>query len=321
MSGRSPIQNQAEKIFRHTRSNSFGTRSRYQSSCRKFIEHLDDHFKMKNLRNIQDKHLVSYIKHRQSQGVAPKTIKNDIGAIKYMHDLIPRAKHALSNNDELKKGFSISLEQTPAVKGDRAWTQQEYESMQKRTSEIIQKGEKGAETARDARDVMKICRTMGLRVTEAVAVSRAQAEKAVRSGIYQVKNEAKNGKWRKVPLSQEGKEVFIERFPKTSRGQRFFIRQEEKTHEAVNRLEKFMSNHCSKLETPEGVEKRTWRKSDKTYTNSLTFHGLRYGYVQDRVQEEVNQGFSLEQAAMRVTQEVGHERGKVILVYLGGRTP
>lgn len=105
--GKSPIALQMEKIFRHTRSNSFGTRARYKSSCKKFISFLDKEFKMKNLRNLQDKHIIAYIQYRQSEEVAPKTLKNDLGAIRYMHSFVPRAKHKLSSNEELKQIYNI----------------------------------------------------------------------------------------------------------------------------------------------------------------------------------------------------------------------
>lgn len=314
----SPIMAQMDKIFRHTRANSFATRARYESSCQKFVQFLDDKFKMKNLRNLHDKHVVAYIEHRQQiDRVAPKTLKNDLGAIRYMHDLIAKVKYELSDNKTLQQTYSLSLDKTPAVKGNRAWTKQEYESMQKLASQIASNRSKGFETAQDIQDVLKICRTMGLRVTEAVAMRRSQAEQAIRTGIYQVKGEAKNGKWRQVPISKEGREIFENRLKDTPRGGRFFVHEGEKTHLAVNRFEKFLHRHREKIETNDGLELRTWELVGKTYINELTFHGLRYNYVQDRVQQELDKGFSLENAAKRVTQEVGHERTDVIKVYLG----
>ncbi|TGN30380.1 hypothetical protein [Lysinibacillus sp. S2017] len=50
----------------------------------------------------------------------------------------------------------------------------------------------------------------------------------------------------------------------------------------------------------------------------LTYHGLRYGYVQGRVSEEMAKGFNYEQAASIVTKEVGHSRIDVIKIYMGG---
>lgn len=315
--GKSPVVAQMEKLFRHSRSNSFGTRARYESSCRNFIEFLDDKFKMKNLRNLSDKHVIAYINHRQDAGIASKTLKNDLGAIRYMHDMISNVKYEISDNKNLKKLFSVSLDKTPAVKGNRAWTQQEFNGMQKVAQEVIHRGGQGSKTAKDMHDVMNLCRTMGLRVTEAVAMTRAQAEQALRTGTYQVKGEAKNGKWRQVPLSNDAQKVLKDRLQDTPRGRRLFVNQNEKTHAAVNRIEKFLYNHRDKVETEEGLKLRTWEKYGKVKVNKLTFHGLRYGYVQDRISEEMNKGFTLEQAAAKVTREVGHERTDVIKVYLG----
>lgn len=313
--GKSPIMAQMEKVYRHTRANSFGTRARYESSCRNFIGFLDEKFKMKNLRNLHDKHVVAYIQYRQAEGIAPKTLKNDLGAIRYMHDMIPNVKHELSDNKELKKVFSIELEKTPAVKGDRAWTEREYNDMQQFVQDMAESDRRGAETAADVRDVMQLARTMGLRVTEAVAMSRSQVEQALRSGVYQVKHEAKNGKWRQVPLSVLGRQVMESRVQTVPRGDRLFIRPGEKTHAAVNRVEKFLQNNRLQFETVEGRESRMYQGG----SNALTYHGLRYNYVQDRVQQEMEKGYSKLQAAAIVTNEVGHERVEVINVYLSRR--
>lgn len=312
--GKSPIMTQMEKIFRHTRANSFGTRARYESSCRNFIGFLNEEFKMKNLRNLQDKHLVAYIQQRQSEGVAPKTLKNDLGAIRYMHDMIPNVKYELSDNKMLKEAYSVTLDKTPAVKGNRAWTEREYNAMQEFTREMVADGGRGARTAADVQDVMQLAKTMGFRVTEAVAMSRSQAEQALRTGIYQVKSEAKNGKWRQIPVSPQGKQVMQNRIKNLPRGERLFIRPDEKTHAAVNRVEKFMQNNRMQFETIEGQGIRMYQG----LPNALTYHGLRYNYVQDRVRQEMEKGFSKLQAAAMVTQEVGHERVKVIDVYLAG---
>ena len=312
--GKSPILAQMEKIYRHTRANSFGTRARYESSCRNFIGFLDEKFKMKNLRNLQDKHVVAYIQYRQSEGIAPKTLKNDLGAIRYMHDMIPNVKHEISDNKRLKDVFSIVLEKTPAIKGNRAWTGREYNDMQQFVQEMAMNDRRGSETAADVRDVMQLAKTMGLRVTEAVAMSRSQVEQALRSRVYQVKSEAKNGKWRLVPLSAQGQQLMESRVQDIPRGERLFIRPGEKTHAAVNRVEKFMQNNRTQFETVEGRDSRIYQG----LSNALTYHGLRYNYVQNRVRQEMEKGYSKLQAAAIVTKEVGHERVEVIDIYLGG---
>ncbi len=317
MKGKSSIMGQMEKVYRHTRANSFGTRARYESSCRNFISFLDEHYKMKNLRNLQDKHIVAYIQKRQADGIAPKTLKNDLGAIRYMHDMIPNVKYELADNKELTKTFLIKLDKTPAVKGDRAWTQREYTSMYQFVQEVAIGDGRGAQTAADVRDVMQLAKTMGLRVTEAVAMSRSQVEDALRSGVYQVKSEAKNGKWRQVPLSSQGKDLMERRISTVPRGGRLFVRSGEQTHAAVNRVEKFLQNNRVRFESAEGRESRMYNGT----SNALTYHGLRYNYIQDRMKDETSKGFTQEQAATIVTKEVGHERVDVIHVYLGGKSP
>lgn len=51
---------------------------------RRLVVHsfLDENFKLKNLRNVQDKHLIAYIEYRKGIGIADKTIKTVLGAIR-----------------------------------------------------------------------------------------------------------------------------------------------------------------------------------------------------------------------------------------------
>lgn len=265
---------------------------------------------MKNLRNLQDKHVVAFLHARQDAGLATKTLKNDLGAIRYLHDMVPNAKHALSTNNELAKQHGIVFD--AKMTGDRSWTNDEYNNMRAFLNEQAN-GTGEQLTARDVRDVLVLSRTMGLRVAEAVAMHRSQAENALRTGTYQVRGEAKNGKHRQVCLSPEAREMLIERLEITQRGKRLFVQQEEKTHYAINRVEKYLGCHREKFETEEGRERRSY---DEGY-NKLTFHGLRYNYVQERMNKEMLNGRSFRDAAKIVTKEVGHNRLEVIDVYLG----
>lgn len=306
--GKSAIEGQIEKLFKHTRSGSYGTRARYRKSCEQFARFLNERFKLQNLRNLQDKHVVAYIKERQLSGMAPKTIKNDLAAIRYLHDMVPNNRYQLSQNRQLTTIHGLDIEKTHSINGDRGWTDQEYKSMKKLAESLGRT---------DIKDIMTLCRSMGLRIAEATAATRAQAEASLRTGIYEVRGEAKNGKWRKVPLSEEAKGVLKERLKVVERGGKLFVKYDEKTHEAINRFEKFLEQHRGKIVTEEGVEKRTHEREGETKTHNLTFHGLRYSYVQERMDEEVGKGFSNEQAASQVSKEVGHNRTEIIRTYLG----
>lgn len=310
--GNTPIMNQLEKLFRHTRANSYATRARYKNSCKTFVEFLDKEFRMKNLANLQDKHLVAYIKYRKEEGITSKTIKNDLGAIRYMHDMIHNAKYLISDNQTLQKENDVSLDSTPAVKGDRGWTEEEFISIYSFLNSKVE----SHQLAQDLHDIIVLCRTMGFRITEAVAMRRAQVRQASRNGQYQVQSEAKNGKWRKVPLSPVAHQVMLRRVADLDSTDRLFVGEDEKTHEVVLRFENALAALRDRMTTDEGREKRTWNKEEMSIINPLTFHGLRYSYVQERMKDEMDKGYSWEIAAGKVTQEVGHNRIDVIKVYL-----
>jgi site-specific recombinase XerD len=308
MVGKTTAEVQVEKLFRHTRQGSYGTRARYQDSCMQFVRFCHEIFKLQNIRNLHDKHVAAFVKDRQQKGIDAKTIKNDLSTLRYLHDQVQKPRYTISDNKQLQQQYNIVLEKTPLVNGDRSWTRNEYEAMKKIAMEL------GNQIVADC---MTLARTMGLRVTEAAAVSRSQAEHALRTGIYQVKGEAKNGKHREVPLSNEGRQIFERHLSITARGERLFIHPGEKTHQVVNRMEKFMEHHRDKVLTEEGEKQRIDQRDGSA--RSLTFHGLRYGYVQERMEQEITKGFNMEQAALKVSQEVGHERTDVIKIYLGGK--
>ncbi|AOZ94844.1 tyrosine-type recombinase/integrase [Paenibacillus crassostreae] len=304
--GKSPCEVQVDKFFKHTRANSFATRDRYKDDCQQFSRFCSEKFKLQNIRNMNDKHVAAFIKDAQQKGLAPKTIKNKLSSLRYLHDLLDKPRYQLSDNKQLQLQHGIKLAKTPQVNGDRSWTNEEYSRMKEISRDLGNS---------NVADCMTLARTMGLRVTEAAAISRAQAEYAIRTGVYQVKGESKNGKHRQVPISPEGKAIFERRLVVTDRGNRLFIRTGERTHQVVNQMQKFVEYHRDKVKTVEGTETRLDKRDGST--RELTFHGLRYGYVQDRMREEVDRGFSRDQAALIVSKEVGHERGDVIKIYEG----
>lgn len=315
--GLSAIESQCEKLFKHTRSGSYGTRARYESSCKSFVTFLNENFKMKNLRNLSDKHVVAYVQHRLEQGVSAKTIKSDLSAIRYLHDLVPQVRYELSSNADLAKNYDIRLEKIPTIKGDRAWAEKEYKDMCHLAENFAKKGSNdNLGSAKEVRDLLPICRTMGLRISEAVAMKRSQAEQALKTGIYRVGDEAKGGLHRSVPLSNEAREVLSQRITQIERGGLVFVRKGEKVHQAVNRCEKFLERHRERVTTSEGTSNRLNYKGEE---KPLTYHGLRYGYVQDRMEDLQQQGYTRDAAAQIVSKEVGHSRIEIISIYTAGK--
>ncbi len=300
----SPLEANVRRIYRHDRQHSFGTKKRYRESCLVFARFAWGVFKLQKFKNVSDKHIVAFIRHRQEQGAAPKTIKNDLASIRYAHGK-SEPRHSISPNEDLAGNYGVVLEPTPTVKGNRAWTDIEYNSA------LTYARNNGHQ---EISEIMILCRTMGLRITEAVAVHRSQAEAALRTGFYLVRNEAKGGMWRALPLSPGAREVFIARLENTPRGHRLYIKPEEQTHKAVKRCEEWLNKARSSFETTEGRTLRTWQGNIK----EITFHGLRYAYVQQRMAELTAAGLSWDDAAEIVSKEIGHRRINVIKVYMGG---
>ncbi|WML43118.1 site-specific integrase [Neobacillus sp. PS3-40] len=313
--GLSSLEQQVQKVFKHTRASSYGTRAKYKGNVMRAAKWISQEFKLQSLKNLQDKHVAAYAKHLQAYDFKPKTIKDNLSAIRYMHDNAPQTKYKISDNKTLQQEYKFTIPKVQTIKGDRGWTNEEFSRMQEVTREV------GSQAAKDYHDVSVMARTMGMRVAEAALGGRFQAEEALRCGIYHIGKEAKNGRERDVKLSPEGRQVLESRVASTPRGGKLFVRTNEKSHHAIDRIEQFNQNHREKVETLSGRLQRTWtdRHQEKAYTNNLTLHGLRYNYIQDRVKQEIDKGFTREQAAQIVTKEVGHNRADVIYIYLGGK--
>ncbi|WP_219835366.1 phage integrase N-terminal domain-containing protein [Paenibacillus sp. R14(2021)] len=306
--GKSTIEVQLDICFRHSKRNSYLSRKRYFGSCKPFISYLEDEFRLQNLRNLHDKHVVAYITERQKQGISAKTILNDLCAIRYLHDLIQNPRYELSDNRTLQEKYGLVLDIAPVVNGDRSWTNEEFNRMLDLAIELNRE---------DIKDAMTLAKELGLRVTEVIAMSRAQVEKALRTRVYTVKGEAKNGKHRNVPLSFTAERIMRKLMQLTPRGGKVFVEKGEKVHHVSNRVQQFIIYHREKIVTPEGE----LRRSDRRYgtPRELTMHGLRYNYVQERFEAELSiEGVTELDAALKITKEIGHNRINVLKVYKGG---
>ncbi|MEK8130876.1 integrase domain-containing protein [Paenibacillus filicis] len=306
--GKSTIEVQMEICFKHSKRNSYLSRKRYIGSCRLFIAYLNDVFKLQNLRNLHDKHVAAYITERQNRGMTAKTILNDLCAIRYLHDLIQNPRYELSDNRVLHDKYGLVLDRAFAVNGNRSWTREEFDRMLQLAIDLNRE---------DIMDAMTLAKELGLRVTEVVAMSRAQVEKALRTHIHTVKGEAKNGKHRDVPLTHTAERVMRKLMQITPRGGKVFVKEGEKVHLVTNRIQQFINYHREKIVTREGEQLR----NDHRYgtPRELTMHGLRYNYVQERFETELSkEGVNETEAAQKITKEIGHNRTNVLKVYTGG---
>lgn len=309
--GKSSIENQTEKLLKNARQNSILSRIRYKTSCRQFAKFANEKFKLQNLKNITEKHVIAFSKYRQEQGIAPKTLKNDLTAVRYMHAQLSlqglkMKTENLPANAYLKDKHGIQFPvQRQGENGNRAWTREEYVN-------AIEYAQNTGKT--DYAALLQSCREMGLRIAEAMCMSRLQAANALKTGVYHVAGEAKNGMHRDIPLPTTLRPTLERLISQTPRGEKIFV--DFKTTNVkleIGKIEQWLETHAAKFETEEG---RSLRSAYKKEPQSLNFHGLRYNYAQDRMQERQSAGLSFNASALETIKEMGHNRIGEIYTYL-----
>ena len=286
---------QLDKLARHNRQGSFRTKDRYYGAMKRFCSYLAHRYRLQKLVNISGKHLVSYVAHMQMTGKSASTIKTDLAAIRFFHDLMD-AKYRLPANDEL----GIELERRRFGQADRTWTPPEFNRLL------------AAALAEDRYDYVLafyLARYAGLRIHECCRIDTAIAEGALRESAITIKG--KGGKVRTVPINDAIAVALREQLRRTERGHKLLVPDDMPTHEAIYRIQKFLLDHRKELR-------------DKGDDRPLTFHGLRHTYAAEKYQELVDSGMSELSAHLAVSQFLGHERPDVTDIYLasvrtGGR--
>lgn len=281
------LMKQIKNIMKHNRQGSFKTKERYYEAMKRFCRFAADHFELKKVKNLQDKHLKAYIDQMKSQNLSPATIKTDLAAVRFYHDKCEKTRYRLSSNQEL--GYT---EKRKFGGVDRAWSNSEYQKFK----EVCKKY--GNERASA---VATLARNEGLRIHETLKIRRNHVEEALRTGMLYVKG--KGGKERWVPLTDESKnmlKIIIQDIP---RGERLFVHEGERHDRIQKQIQNFINRHRNKWQDPDRDVNRT-------------FHGLRHAYARDRYEEFKAQGLSDYQAREEVSKLLGHERDDVTRIYL-----
>ncbi|WP_066638398.1 tyrosine-type recombinase/integrase [Desulfolucanica intricata] len=266
-----------------------GTVYRCRSSMRQFLYFCASNYRMQNIRNIHDKHIQAFIGFRREQGIAEKSIKNDVWAVRLFHRYIPKAKNKISDN----KVFE--LKSTPDGRTDRAWTEGEYRKMLHFAEKLGRQ---------DVVLTMQLAKNAGLRIHECLRLNKEDANIALRTGILHVKG--KGGRERDLKLSNEALivlEVALKRM-KDDTG-KLFVRPGQKTHSVKKSIEGFINKHRDKFRELEDREKE------------ITFHGLRHTFARREYYKRVDEGMNEHRALFEVSKLLGHNRPEVTKIYLG----
>lgn len=279
---------QLDKVTRHIRQGSFRTKERYYEAMKRFCRFLADHYHLQKLTNISGKHLTAYVIDMQERGKSASTIKTDLAAIRFYHDMMGETKYRLPSNDEL----AVGLERRRFGQKDRTWSVREFNLFL--TTAMADGHEDYAAIA---------CLTWyaGLRIHECFRINTAIAAQALRENAITIKG--KGGKIRTVPINESIRIELKKFLAVTPRGHKLFVPDDMPTHHAIGQLQQYIYKVRSAVQ-------------DEDSTRPMTHHGLRHSYAARTYQELIDRGMSPFTASLRVSQLLGHERSDVTRIYL-----
>jgi len=284
---------QLDKLFRHNRQGSFRTRRRYYEAAQRFCRFLAEVFHLERLANIAPKHIYAYVACLQEQGKSASTIKTDLSAIRFFHDLIPNPRYELPTNADL------FLQRRTFGEVDRTWSATEFNRMLACALEL------GRE---DFVTLLYMGRYAALRIHECFRIDTAIASKAVKEKALTIKG--KGGLVRTVPLT----DLLVDRLrlhlKQTPQGHKIFVPDDQQTHEAIKALQAFIYIY------------RPFAQ-DKGSDRPMTFHGLRHTKAAEWYQDFTRRGLSPYEARKSVAKLLGHGRDDVTRIYLASlkKTP
>lgn len=255
---------------------------------KRFCRFLADHYHLQKLANISGKHLTAYIIDMQERGKSTSTIKTDLAAIRFYHDMMVQTKYRLPENDEL----AVELERRRFGQKDRTWSVREFNLF---LAACLTDGHE------DYAAIACLTWYAGLRIHECFRIDTAIAERALRENAITIKG--KGGKLRTVPINESIRIEFEKFLAVTPRGHKLFVPDGVPTHHAIGQLQQYIYKVRPQIQ-------------DEGSTRPMTHHGLRHSYAARTYQELINDGMSPFNASLRVSQLLGHERSDVTRIYL-----
>lgn len=292
------LMTQLNKIAKHSKGISVHkSMKQYYHHMHLFCLFLADHFNLKTLANITDKHVVAYVIERQDEGKSASTIKNDLAAIRYFHDQIPNTRYRISDNQKLKEKYpEFDLERRTFGGVNRRVTEVEYQA-------LVTLALKSSNTKLAL--IIQLAREVGLRVHEAVKIDRAAAEKALRSGYLTVKG--KGGLVRDVPVPPIAVTILKSAMEQVDRGEKLFVPHHLKAHQVIQQVQDFIRKNRDKVRDPHNM---------RPAGIEITMHSFRHAYAKEQYEYFIGEGHEPEDAKRKVSKLIGHHRADVTDIYL-----
>ena len=277
---------QLDKLHRHNRQGSFRTKQRYYEAMQRFCRFLAERYHLERLANIAPKHIYAYVSCLQEQEKSASTIKTDLSAIRFFHDLIQQPRYELPANTDL------FLQRRAFGEVDRTWSDSEFNRMLDFAVESNRE---------DYISILYLGRYAALRIHECFRIDTAIATKAIKENVLTVKG--KGGLVRAVPLTPLLVQRLQRHLRQTPRGHTLFVPDDQQTHEAIKALQAFIYLY------------RPYAQ-DKGSDRPMTFHGLRHTCAAEWYKGFIQRGSNPYQARKSVSKLLGHGRDDVTRIYL-----
>ncbi len=277
---------QVDKLYRHNRQGSYLSRDRYYEAMKRFCRFLAEVFRLERLANIAPKHIFAYVDHLEEGGKSPSTIKTDLSAIRFYHDLIQDPRYELPDNS------ALMLTRRSFGHVDRTWSDTEFQKM---CALAEQDGHSDYVT------ILHLARYAGLRIHECFRIDTATAADAVKKGSLTIKG--KGGLIRTIPLTEDLQIRLKSASEQIPRGKKLFVPDDKKTHEAIEALHDYIGRNRQLVQ-------------DFDSDRPMSFHGLRHTYAAEQYQSMLSKGYTIEMAEKAVSALLGHHRRDVTRIYL-----
>ena len=293
---------QANKLLH--KNDQGGGNAKYRSSARAFCDFTAKEFKLRNLRNISNKHLRLFAEHRARQGKTTGNTKTELSAIRKMHSKIDNARYTLEKDNK-----KLGVENREIIKNgknieDKAWTEQEYDHAREYA---IEKGFNDVEVA------MRLSRNGGLRIEEVTSLSKRQINEALTNGSTEIRG--KGGIWRTTYADNEEYRQALKDALNQAKSEHVFQQHGRNHKQAIARIRNFINRERKNWSTVEEDNKKGGA-SDGRERASNTMHGLRHRFARDKYYEFKKEGLTEQQALKEVSKLLGHGRAEVTKIYL-----
>lgn len=299
---------QVEKWTRMSNLGSKATRRTHMEKMSTFVSYVGHTYGLQNLKNLSDKHLVSYTAWAKSEGYSASTIKNTLSAVRFIHRQIPETRYTLSENQVINErlqqaavdqGVSPQKHELPQrhylhTGKNVGWTDKEY---LRGINQAQQMGRNDVSLA------LRLARHLGLRIHEVTKTERFQLVRALEQGHITVKG--KGGLIRDIKIdSKEAHDAIRDALKQTRADkQKVFVDRLGNTHSVIRSIENWVYRHRNDFSDAPGRQ--------------LTMHGLRHAYAQEQYQNNLRLVDGDERAARALTAaSLGHGRDWVTKIYL-----